>query len=89
MSTEDIKNNLYNMIKETYKIADDDDEFTTDVHLFDYGYIDSFGAVDLISRIEKTYGIEITNKDLMQYSLNTINEIAEFVDRKVTECSRQ
>lgn len=85
MLTDDIKNNLYEMIKEIYKIADDDDEFTTDVHLFDYGYIDSFGAVDLISRIEKTYNIEITNKDLMQFSLNTITEIAEFVGRKL-EC---
>lgn len=78
-----IKKTLEDYIRKTFKVDDDDDDFTDDVHLFDYGYIDSFGATALIVFIEDTYKIEVTNKDIMTYSMNTINEIAEFVSRKV------
>ncbi|MNV95414.1 D-alanine--poly(phosphoribitol) ligase subunit 2 [compost metagenome] len=66
-----------------YEIDQDDEDFSTDVHLFDYGFIDSIGATALIAHIEKTYSIEVTNQDLMLYPLNTINEIATFISRKL------
>lgn len=69
-------------IRARYEIEADDDEFTPDVHLFDYGYIDSIGATALIAHIEKTYGIQVTNQDLMLYPLNTVREIAQFIDTK-------
>ena len=69
-------------IKNRYEIEEDDDEFTPDVHLFDYGYIDSIGATALIAHIEKTYGIQVTNQDLMLYPLNTVREIAQFIHNK-------
>jgi acyl carrier protein len=75
---------LESHIRERYEIADDDDEFTTDVHLFDYGYIDSIGATSLIAHIEATYGIQITNQDLMLYPLNTIQEIATLIHKKLS-----
>ncbi|WP_010496861.1 acyl carrier protein [Paenibacillus elgii] len=69
-------------IKSRYEIEDDDDDFSADVHLFDYGYIDSIGATALIAHIEKTYGIQVTNQDLMLYPLNTVREIATFIHNK-------
>lgn len=61
------------------EIADDDPDFGSDVHLFDYGYLDSFGAQELIEHIESTYKITIGNDDLVKYPLNTLNEISSFV----------
>ncbi|TBL73049.1 acyl carrier protein [Paenibacillus thalictri] len=69
-------------IRNRYEIDEDDDEFTVDVHLFDYGYIDSIGATALIAHIEKTYGIQVTNQDLMLHPLNTVKEIADFIGVK-------
>jgi len=69
-------------IRNRYEIEEDDDEFTPDVHLFDYGYVDSIGATALIAHIEKTYGIQVTNQDLMLYPLNTVREIAQFIHNK-------
>ncbi|GIP35645.1 acyl carrier protein [Paenibacillus sp. J2TS4] len=79
---EEIVRHLEEHIRERYEIDPDDDEFTVDVHLFDYGFIDSMGATALIAHIEKKYDIEVTNQDLMLYPLNTINEIAEFIHNK-------
>lgn len=79
---EEIIQYLEQHIRERYEIEEDDEEFSTDVHLFDYGFIDSIGATALIAFIEKTYNIQVTNQDLMLYPLNTIREIAQFIDKK-------
>ena len=79
---EQILQELEKHIRERYEIEDDDDDFGLDVHLFDYGFIDSLGATALIAHIEKTYGIQVTNQDLMLYPLNTIREIASFIAAK-------
>lgn len=80
---EDIAQQLEQHIIARYEIDPDDEDFSTEVHLFDYGFIDSIGATALIAHIEKTYSIEVTNQDLMLYPLNTINEIAAFISRKL------
>ncbi|MFH5187515.1 acyl carrier protein [Paenibacillus sp. TAB 01] len=79
---QDLLQQLEDHIRSRYEIEADDDDFTVDVHLFDYGYIDSIGATALIAHIEKTYGIQVTNQDLMLYSMNTVREIADFIQQK-------
>lgn len=70
-------------VRKRFDVAADDPDFTDDVHLFDYGYLDSFGAQELISHIEGTYKISISDDDLVKFPLNTLNEISKFiVDRQ-------
>ncbi|WP_159885492.1 acyl carrier protein [Paenibacillus puerhi] len=69
-------------IRSRYDIDADDDDFTVDVHLFDYGFIDSMGATALIAHIENTYGIQVTPQDLMLHPMNTVREIAAFIHSK-------
>ena len=68
-------------IKEKFEIGDDPD-FTNDVHLFNAGFVDSFGAVEIIHFVEETYGISITQKDITLFPMNTVNEIAAVVESK-------
>ena len=77
---EEIKEKLRAFIQEKFEI-DDDPDFTDDVHLFNEGFVDSFGAVEII---EQTYNIEITQKDITLYPMNTIEEIAEVVENKLS-----
>ncbi|MCZ8523568.1 MULTISPECIES: acyl carrier protein [Paenibacillus] len=79
---QDLLQELESHIRARYEIEEDDDDFTADVNLFDYGYIDSIGATALIAHIEKTYGIAVTNQDLMLYPMNTVREIATFIHTK-------
>ena len=69
-------------IKDKFEIGDDPD-FTNDVHLFNEGFVDSFGAVEIIHFVEETYGIEITQKDITLFPMNTVNEIAQVVESKI------
>ena len=69
-------------IKKRFSIEDDED-FTLDANLFDGGFIDSMDATEVIVFLEERYGIEITQKDIILYPMNTINEIAEVVWKKL------
>lgn len=69
-------------IREKFDIGDDPD-FTNDVHLFNEGFVDSFGAVEIIHFVEETFGIEITQRDITLYPMNTVSEIAEVVESKI------
>ena len=74
-----IADQLRAFIREKFKIPENDKEFNDDVHLFDYGYVDSFGAVELTAFVERAFGTHISEADLVAYPLNTINEITDFV----------
>ncbi len=82
MERAEIRNKLREFVKAEFKIPDNDPDFSDDVNLFDFGYVDSFGAVTLTSYVETAFGVKISDSDLVAYPLNTIVEIADFVDRR-------
>ncbi len=60
-------------------VGPDDPEFTRDIHIFDYGYVDSFGAVDLVSFSEQKFEIQIPDQDLAHIPMNTVNQITGYL----------
>ena len=80
---ENIKEILRNYILEHFEIEADDPDFSDDVHLFDYGFVDSLGATEIVLFLEEQFNIQITQKDITLYPMNTIDEIAEVVANKL------
>jgi len=78
----DIVKEIYDYIVTTFNIETDAD-FDEDVNLFDFGYIDSLAAMTIIADLEEKYGIEITQRDLLLYPMNTINELASVIKSKL------
>lgn len=79
---EEIKNTLSQFIRDRFEIGDDPD-FTDDVHMFNEGFVDSFGAVEIIHFVEQTYNIQITQRDITLFPMNTVEEIAAVVAKKI------
>ena len=78
----EVKDILREFIREKFDIGDDSD-FTDGAHLFDMGFIDSLGATEIILFIEENWNIEITQRDLILYPMNTIDEISEVIEGKL------
>lgn len=78
----DIKEILRNFINEEFELNNDPD-FTDDAHLFDMGFVDSMGATVIILFIEEKFNVEITQKDLILYPMNTVEEIALVIESKL------
>lgn len=83
MTLEELTKEIMEAVRENYEIGDDPD-YTADVNLFDYGYLDSIGAAELTEYLEEKYSIEITQRDIVLYSMSTIDEIAEVVFGKLS-----
>ncbi len=83
MQFPEVTDALRGFIRRAFNVGEEDREFSDDVHLFDYGYIDSFGAVQLIGFIEERFGVKISDTDLVVHPLNTIREIGTLVHSRL------
>ena len=77
-----VKDTLRAYIAEHFDAGDDPD-FTDEVNLFDFGFVDSLGATEILLYMEQQFGVEITQKDITMYSMNYINEIVAVVESKL------
>lgn len=80
--TQDIAKQIRDFLIDRFDIPEGDADFNDDVHLFDYGYVDSFGAVELTEFVEKTFSIEVKDADFIVHPLNTVTEISTFVAQR-------
>ncbi len=80
-----VKDTLRAYIIDYAQIEPDEPDFSDEVDLFDYGFVDSLGATEIVLFLEETFGVEITQADITLYPMNSINEIAEVVERKLRE----
>lgn len=78
----DVNAKIEEFIRTRFEIGDDP-ELTGDIHLFDSGFVDSLGAMEIIEFVEEEFSIKISQRDLTLYPMNTINEIAEVVKTKL------
>jgi acyl carrier protein len=78
----DIEQALYDYIKDAFDIGDDPD-YTAEINLFDNGFVDSLGAFEIITFAENKWNIEITQRDLTMFPMNSVSEIAAVVAKKL------
>lgn len=50
--------------------------------LFEAGVIDSFGVMDLVERLEESFGIKVPDKDMVPKRFETLAKIAAYVDQR-------
>ena len=82
MDIDEITSELRGFIQKRFGIPENDSDFNDEVDLFNYGYIDSFGAVELSSFIEGQFSIRLTESDWATFPLDTIREISSFVTKR-------
>jgi methoxymalonate biosynthesis acyl carrier protein len=83
MHTLDIGSELRNFVRRRFFIPKDDPDFTDDVDLFNYGYIDSLGAVELTGFVEQQFGVAFTDSDWINFPLSSIREISAFIAKRI------
>ena len=84
MTKNEIENRIIDFLKDRFELPFGEDEaLKNDTHLYDYGYIDSMDSLVLITFLEKTFKLEITTQELIDGSINTVDEMACFVSARV------
>jgi len=79
----DVISAIEGIIRTIGRISPTDARFTTSVELFDSGYIESLGIVQLTAELEETFGVTFSEQDLFDPRFSTVIGIAYVVhDRR-------
>jgi acyl carrier protein len=63
-------------IRRQFRLPDEDPRFSRDVHLFEAGYVDSAGVIELILFIESNFGVTLGDEHIFSDQFTSINGIA-------------
>ena len=63
-------------IRRQFRIVDNDPAFSRDAHLFEGGYVDSAGVVELLMFIESTFDVTFGDEQIFSDQFSTINGIS-------------
>jgi acyl carrier protein len=83
MKIEEIETKVNQFLNQHMLLSLDNLESFRNTNLFDAGLIDSFGLVELVSFLEKTFCIKIEDSDIADMSLVSIQNIVDTVNRKM------
>jgi acyl carrier protein len=81
MSENDTKQRIRQFIIENF-LFEEDDNLKEDTSFLENGIIDSTGVLELVMFIEETYGINVEDDEMVPENLDSISNIAEYVQRK-------
>ena len=60
----------------------DDEGVTEDTQLFESGFVDSTGILELVAFIEKQYAVLVADDELVPENFKTLTAIARYIDAK-------
>jgi acyl carrier protein len=81
VTEQDVAATVEEFARREFSIKPSDRRFDRTVDLFEDGYVDSIGVIELIQFLERTFAIEIPEADLFSPEFSTIDGIAKIVLR--------
>lgn len=81
MTEQDVAAAVEEFARREFSIKPSDRRFDRKVDLFEDGYVDSIGVIELIQFLESTFAMEIPEADLFSPEFSTIDGIAKIVVR--------
>lgn len=76
-----LQDNIENFVRERFFVDDDDPEFGRTVDLWEAGYVDSTGMVEVVTYLEELAGERIPDEIMMSTRLSTIEGMAGVVEQ--------
>lgn len=81
MDLRDVQKRIETYVREQFRVSDDDARFDGTVDLYESGYVDSIGVVELLAFIDEEFGVEIPDELLLSKDFTTVDGIARIVNR--------
>ncbi|GIU87061.1 MAG: hypothetical protein KatS3mg009_1576 [Acidimicrobiia bacterium] len=74
-----VADRIEKFLREQFLVADDDPRFSRTVDLYEHGYVDSVGLVELLAFIDEEFAVEVPEEALLSPEFSTIDGIAGVV----------
>lgn len=80
--TEDVKMKVKEYLLDNFLMGEEEEEIEDNSSFLDMGIIDSTGILELVSFLEKTFDLEITDQEMVPENLDSLESIEKFVGIK-------
>lgn len=80
--TSEVERSVREFIVESFLFGEGGDELTDGESLLDAGIIDSSGILELVAFVERSFGIEVQDSELVPANFDSIAAIARFVQQR-------
>ncbi len=87
LSIEKIEGSVEEYIRSRFNVQPDDSLFARDINLWEYGYADSVGVVELITFLETTFGVKLPDGVFFDPDFTSIRGIGRMVLRHIQNTS--
>jgi acyl carrier protein len=84
MLAREIEDQVESFLRATFRIASDDPDFDRTVDLYEHGYVDSVGIVELVAWLEKTFGVAIPESDMLSDDFSTVEGLGRIVGGRLS-----
>ncbi len=78
-----IAREIRDFVVNNFLFGKDDDGFRDEDSFLEKGIIDSTGVLELVNFLEENYKFKVEDEDLVPENLDSVNHVAEFIDRKL------
>lgn len=78
----DIMNRVEKFLVAEVALDSEKKSIAPDEDLLGQGIIDSLGIMKLVAFIKETFGIDVTDEDLIPENFETLGRIREFIEKK-------
>lgn len=80
-----IENRIEEYIRTQFSVSPSDPGFGPEADLFEEGYVDSVGIVELLEFLGQEFAVEIAEEDLLSDDFSTLYGIARIVRKSLGE----
>ena len=84
-----IADDLERFLRESFQIPADDDFFSRSLNLWEEGYVDSPGVLEVLAYLEAKWAVTIPQEALFRPEFTSVNGIADVVAALVENASRR
>jgi acyl carrier protein len=81
MTAVEVAERVEHFVRTQFRVAPSDSRFSRSQRLFDMGYVDSVGVVELLAFLSKEFQVHLPDEAIMADEFSTIDGIATIVVR--------
>lgn len=77
-----VRRQVRQFILANYLFSDDEGKLADSASLMENGVMDSTGILELIMFLEETFGVRVSEEEMVPGNLDSVDNICAFVERK-------
>lgn len=78
-----IKDTIRMYVKDNFLFGFNDEDLHDDTSFLEIGVLDSTGIMEMVTFIEREFGVSVLDEEIVSENLDSINMISNFVSKKL------